>query len=361
MTPPNDRREQRIAKLTRLRERGIDPYPARVRYTHTAAQAVQAFEGAPEDEEVTLQVVGRLMSVRVMGKSSFAHLADGSGRIQIYVRQDLVGPDTYELFRREIDVGDFVGAQGRVFRTRTGEVTVEAHSVELLAKSLRPLPEKWHGLRDVETRYRQRYLDLIANERARSTFITRTRIISALRRFLDGRGYLEVETPILQPVYGGAAARPFTTHHNALDRTLFLRIADELYLKRLIIGGFDRVYEIGHIFRNEGISTRHNPEFTMMEAYQAYADYHDIMCLIEEMHSFVAHEVLGTSTITFQGHRIDLTPPWSRHHARGDLEELRHRHRGLQRPPGSVGCRRGSRALAGPEAHLGQPRRRSVR
>ena len=306
------RRAERLAKLTRLRQRGIDPYPARVQRTHTAAQALAAFECVPEADQVSVQVAGRLMSVRVMGRSTFAHVADSTGHIQIYLRRDIVGEESYDLFRREIDVGDFVSAEGLLFRTRTGEITVRVTAWQLLAKALRPLPEKWHGLRDVETRYRQRYLDLIANEQVRQIFITRTRIITALRRFLDERGFLEVETPILQPIYGGATARPFTTHHNALDRTLYLRIADELYLKRLIIGGFDRVYEIGHDFRNEGISTRHNPEFTMMELYQAYADYHDMMRLVEEMYSAVAKEVLGSAVITFQGNEIDLEPPWRR-------------------------------------------------
>ena len=309
MTDTNDRREQRLAKLARLRERGIDPYPARIQVTHTAAEAAAAFVvGA----EAPLRVAGRLVSVRNMGRSTFAHIADGSGRIQIYLRRDVVGEASYDLFAKEIDLGDFVGVAGTLFRTRTGEITVRVESWEILAKALRPLPEKWHGLRDVEARYRQRYLDLIANESSRQIFVTRTRLVSAIRRFLDARGFIEVETPILQPIYGGAAARPFTTYHNALERTLYLRIADELYLKRLIIGGFDRVYEIGHNFRNEGISTTHNPEFTVMELYQAYADYEDIMRLVEELYYTIAQEVLGGAKLTYQGHEIDLTPPWRR-------------------------------------------------
>ena len=312
MPETSDQRALRIAKLERLRERGIDPYPPRATRSHTAAEAIAAYEAAAEGESVAVQVAGRLMAVRVMGKSTFAHIADGSGRVQLYLRQEDVGEDAYELFRRDIDLGDFVGVRGRMFRTRTGEVTVHVEGFELLAKALLPLPEKWHGLRDVETRYRQRYLDLIANPEVRQVFITRSRIISAIRRFLDGRGFLEVETPVLQPLYGGAAARPFTTYHNALDRSLYLRIADELYLKRLIIGGFDRVYEIGHNFRNEGISTEHNPEFTVIELYQAYADYHDMMRLVEELYSTVAQEVLGSTGITYQGKAIDLTPPWRR-------------------------------------------------
>jgi lysyl-tRNA synthetase class 2 len=310
--PEKDQRELRIEKLAALKAQGKDPYPARVRYTHTAAQALAAFERAAEGETVQVAVVGRLMSARVMGKSTFAHIADGSGRIQIYLRQDLLGEASYDFFRKMIDVGDFVAVEGRLFRTRTGEITVEAESMDLISKTLRPLPEKWHGLKDVETRYRQRYLDLLANEEVRRIFVTRTRMITALRRFLDERGFLEVETPILQPIYGGAAARPFTTYHNALNRTLYLRIADELYLKRLIIGGFDRVYEIGHNFRNEGISTQHNPEFTVIEIYQAYADYNDIMRLVEEIYAAVAQEVLGRLTLTYQGQEINLAAPWRR-------------------------------------------------
>jgi len=310
MLTTNDRREQRIAKLARLREQGVDPYPARVECTHTAAQAVAAFEEATDSQDVLAQVAGRLMSIRVMGKSAFAHIADGSGRLQIYLRQDIVGEDSYDLFRRQLDIGDFIEAKGRLFHTRTGEITLEVKSFRLLSKAFRSLPDKWHGLKDTETRYRQRYLDLIANQQVREIFVLRTRLISALRRFLDERGFLEVETPVLQPLYGGAAARPFTTHHNALNRTLFLRIADELYLKRLIIGGLDRVYEIGHNFRNEGISTSHNPEFTMMEIYQAYADYHDMLRLVEEMYCAVARETLSGSVITYRDHEIDLTPPW---------------------------------------------------
>ena len=310
--PEKDQREHRIAKIERLRQLGIDPYPPRTHYTHTVAQAIKAFESAAEGEEVVVTVVGRLMAIRAMGKSTFAHVADGSGRLQIYLRQDTMGAEAYELFSKEFDLGDFVSAQGRLFRTRTGEITIEVKSLGLLSKALLPLPEKWHGLKDVETRYRQRYLDLLCSEQVRNVFITRTRTVSAIRCFLDERGFLEVETPVLQPIYGGAAARPFTTYHNALDHTLYLRIADELYLKRLIIGGFDRVYEIGHNFRNEGISTQHNPEFTVIEVYQAYSDYHDIMRLVEDLYFSVAQTVLGSPMTTFQGDQIDLTPPWRR-------------------------------------------------
>jgi len=312
MTEQSDHRTQRLGKLTRLRENGIDPYPARVKRSHTVSEARESFPSAEGAAPASVQVAGRLISWRVMGKSTFGHIADGTGKIQVYLRQDVLGEETYELLRRNLDIGDFVGLSGELFRTRTGEITVKVEAMELLTKTLRPLPEKWHGLRDVETRYRQRYLDLIANEDVRSIFITRSRIVSAVRRYLDQRGFLEVETPILQPIYGGATARPFTTHHNALDRTLYLRIADELYLKRLIVGGFDGVYEIGHDFRNEGISTKHNPEFTQAEVYQAYADYNDMMKLIEGVYAYAAQEVLGGTKITFQGHEIDLAPPWKR-------------------------------------------------
>ena len=312
MTDTTDRREQRLAKLALLRESGIDPFPARVNRQQTTAEALAAFEEAGEGEPLSVAAAGRLVAIRAMGKSTFAHIADGSGRLQVYLRRDVVGEDSYQIFRQGVDLGDFVSVQGPLFRTRTGEITVEVKSWSFLSKALRPLPEKWHGLKDVETRYRQRYLDLIANEDARRVFTIRTRAISSLRRFLDGREFLEVETPVLQPIYGGAAARPFTTHHNALDRTLYLRIADELYLKRLIVGGFDRVYEIGHNFRNEGISTKHNPEFTVVEIYQAYADYEDVMRLVEDMHSTIATDVLSTTNITYAGNEIDLAPPWRR-------------------------------------------------
>ncbi len=310
MSSTSIHRQQRMEKLDRLQEKGIEPYPARVERTHTTVEALEAFQEG--EEAVQVAVAGRLMSIRVMGKSTFAHIRDGSGRLQIYLRYDRLGEERYELFCDEIDIGDFVQVEGELFRTRTGEITVQVTSWKLLSKALRPLPEKFHGLRDTETRYRQRYLDLVANENVREIFCTRTRIITALRHFLDEGGFWEVETPVLQPIYGGAAARPFTTYHNALDRTLYLRIADELYLKRLIIGGFDRVYEVGHNFRNEGVSTQHNPEFTVMELYQAYADYHDMMALVEEMYFTIANEVLGGPVLTFEGQEIDLTPPWKR-------------------------------------------------
>jgi lysyl-tRNA synthetase, class II len=323
VTEPTDQRAQRLLKLQALRAAGVDPYPARFPRTHTAAQALEVFASFEQAHPAhdadpaqasppAVSTAGRLMAIRVMGKATFAHIMDGTGRLQIYLRQDELGDEQYQFFMRNMDLGDFVGVEGTLFRTRTGEVTVRVQSFAMLTKTLQLLPEKWHGLTDVEVRYRQRYLDLLANDKSRQTFVMRTRIVSAIRRFLDARGCLEVETPVLQPVYGGAAARPFVTHHNALDADLYLRISDELYLKRLVIGGLDRVYEIGRDFRNEGISTQHNPEFTQIEVYLAYADYNDMMQLVEECWATVAREVVGTTQITYQGQAIDLTPPWRR-------------------------------------------------
>jgi lysyl-tRNA synthetase class 2 len=324
MLEDSDQVQQRMLKLERLRERGIDPYPARARRSHTAAEAIAAFEEAEANgaDGPTVEVTGRLRAIRVMGKSTFAHIEDGSGRIQIYLKRDNLGEEAYEIFKRDVDLGDFLGVEGHLFRTRTGEVTVHVRSYQLLTKTLHPLPEKWHGLRDVETRYRRRYLDLIANEEVRSIFRTRTRVVTAMRRFLDDQGFIEVETPSLQPIYGGAMARPFTTHHNALDMTLYLRISDELYLKRLIVGGIDKVYEICKDFRNEGVSTKHNPEFTQMECYWAYTDYSDMMWLTEHMVAFIADEALGSTQFTFQGQQIDVTPPWRRWTLRDAIQEL---------------------------------------
>jgi lysyl-tRNA synthetase class 2 len=312
LSESTDHRDQRLQKLKALREEGVDPYPPGFLHSHTTAQARQALLDGDEGEVQVVRTAGRLMAIRVMGKASFAHIQDGSGRIQLYLRQDEVGEQAYELFRKRFDLGDFIGVEGTLFRTRTGEITIRVRSLEMLSKALRPLPEKWHGLTDVEARYRQRYLDLLVNEDVRDTFVTRSRMVSAIRAFLDGRGFLEVETPVLQPIYGGAAARPFVTHHNVLGTDLYLRISDELYLKRLIIGGLDGVYEIGRDFRNEGVSTKHNPEFTQIEVYQAYADYADIMRLVEELWHAVAQQVLGASTLSYQGQTVDLTPPWRR-------------------------------------------------
>lgn len=303
---------QRRQKLERLRAAGIDPYPPRVERTHTALEAVALAMAATDDAPAEpLAVAGRVTAMRRMGRASFLDLRDGSGRIQVYAKREMVGEAAYALLD-EIDLGDFLGVTGRPFRTRTGEPTVEAHSYAVLAKALRPPPEKWHGVTDVEVRYRQRYLDLMANEEVRRLFTTRTRIIAAIRRYLDSRGYLEVETPILQASAGGAAARPFITHHNTLDRDFYLRIALELHLKRLVVGGFDRVYEIGRVFRNEGVSTKYNPEFTMLEAYQAYTDYNGIMELVEEMVYTVAGDALGQPQARYGDTVIDFTPPWPR-------------------------------------------------
>ena len=300
----------RRTKLERIRSRGADPYPARFHRTHTAQQAIRLLQGEPAPQD-TVTVAGRITAMRQMGKATFIDLRDGSGRIQAYLKQDTLGPQAYETLR-DIDLGDFLGVSGTLFHTRTGEPTVQAASFILLAKALRPPPEKWHGLQDVEVRYRQRYLDLTANAPVRDAFITRSRIIAAIRRFLDARCFLEVETPILQATAGGAAARPFITHHNALDRDFYLRIALELHLKRLIVGGFDKVYELGRVFRNEGVSTRYNPEFTMLESYEAYADYTDVMAMVEQMISQVAQEVVSTTRVPWSDTVIDLSPPWPR-------------------------------------------------
>jgi lysyl-tRNA synthetase class 2 len=307
--------QTRVRKLADLRSHGIDPYPARVHRSHTNQQAIADFtswEAAGASGEMpSVRVAGRITAMRTMGKATFLDLRDGTGRLQVYVRRDHVGDAAYELLA-DLDLGDFIAVDGPLFRTRTNEITVDARRFTILAKALLPPPEKWHGLQDVEIRYRQRYLDLMANEDVRRIFLLRSQIVAAIRRFMDRRGFIEVETPVLQPEPGGAAARPFVTHHNALDRDLYLRVALELHLKRLIVGGFDKVYEIGRIFRNEGIDTKHNPEFTMMESYEAYADYHDVAAMVEEMVYGVAMEVLGTPRVVFESWEIDFTPPWQR-------------------------------------------------
>jgi len=311
--PAGELARRRYEKLQRLRAAGLDPFGARYPVSHWAAPLHARWDAAGEEElraAGSASLAGRVLSLRHHGKSCFAHLVDGSGRIQLYARADVLG-DAYAGFT-DLDVGDFVGVQGELFRTRTGELTVQARAWTLLTKSLRPLPEKWHGLKDVETRYRQRYVDLVVNPGVREVFRLRTRLIQTVRAFLDARGFIEVETPTMQAVPGGAAARPFQTHHNALDLELYLRIALELHLKRLVVGGFDRVYEIGRIFRNEGISTEHNPEFTMLEFYQAYADYGDLMELTEALFVELARALTGDLALTFQGQRIDLAPPWRR-------------------------------------------------
>lgn len=303
--------------LRKIRSLGFDPYPYRFEKTHTLRAVIKGFEDLSSKKEI-ISLAGRLVSLRGHGKTYFAHLTDGQEKLQIYIRQDEVGERAYSLFKL-LNVGDFLGAKGRLFRTKTGEPTLKVEKFELLSKSLRPLPEKWHGLQDKELRYRQRYLDLTANLQTREVFEKRTEIIRFLRRFLDERGFWEVETPILQPLYGGAFAQPFLTHHQALDQTLFLRIADELYLKRLIVGGFEMVYEFGKDFRNEGMDRTHNPEFTQLELYQAYADYQDIMNLTEEMITDLAQAINGSLHLNYQGEPIDLSPPWRRLAVRDSL------------------------------------------
>lgn len=305
--------QQRRDKLNEIREFGVEPYPHKYEPTHTTSVIHRDFAETQEtpDETQRIRLAGRIMTKRDHGKSSFAHLQDSEGRIQIYVRRDKVGAEPYLVYRR-FDVGDIIGVEGVVFRTRTGELTVLVDEVQLLSKSIRPLPEKWHGLQDKQTRYRQRYADLIMNPEVKRVFIKRTQIVQAIRDMLNAQSFIEVETPVLQPIYGGASARPFTTYHHTLAQSLYLRIANELYLKRLIVGGFDRVYEFSRDFRNEGMDRDHNPEFTMLELYQAYADYLDIMALTETLIADTVARVHGTTKIPYQEHEIDFTPPWRR-------------------------------------------------
>jgi lysyl-tRNA synthetase class 2 len=314
--------EQRLAKLGRIRSHNIDPYPHRYRLTHTTQEAATLFqeqEGS-NAEGLEVRVAGRIVALRAMGKAAFLDLRDSSGKIQAYFRKNLLGDEKYQ-YLHDFDIGDIIGVSGKIFRTRSGEVTIEASDFVMLSKSLQPLPEKWHGLTDVEKRYRQRHLDLISSEEARHIFVIRSRLIAAIRRFLDERGFIEVETPVLLPVAAGAMARPFSTYHHALEQNLYLRIATELYLKRLIIGGLDKVYEIGRIFRNEGVSIKHNPEFTMLESYEAYADYNDVMQMVEQMVYHVAEEVLGSHEVSYGEHIINLSPPWRRVNLRDELLE----------------------------------------
>ena len=306
---------QRREKLRALRENGI-AFPNDFRRNVMGGELVAEYGDRPAEELEALglrvKIAGRLMSRRVMGKASFCHLQDMSGQIQVFIQRDTLGEEDYAWFKRDLDLGDILGAEGVLFKTKTGEVSVRVESLRLLTKALRPLPEKFHGLTHQESKYRQRYLDLIMNECTRQTFRTRTRIIQYLRDYLDGRGYLEVETPMMQVIPGGAAARPFITHHHALDMQLFLRIAPELYLKRLVVGGFEKVYEINRNFRNEGLSTRHNPEFTMVEFYEAYADYEDLMDLTEDLLRGMALAVTGSTQVGYQGETYDFGKPFAR-------------------------------------------------
>ena len=320
--------QNRLDKVGRLRAAGIEPYPTRSDVTHTTNQAIEALleaeQSAPESSEIAVfvKVAGRLRSIRPMGKIVFAHIEDGSGRLQLFMRVNEMGQERMDLFVKEFDLGDFIQASGKMVRTRTGEATVQVQDFAILAKSLIPLPAakdevvdgqviRHATLADPEVRFRQRYADLAVNPEVRQIFKVRAGVLKSIRDYFDTRGFLEVETPILQPIYGGAAARPFVTHHNQLKQELFLRISFELYLKRLLVGGIDRVYEIGRDFRNEGVSYKHNPEFTQLEYYQAYADYNVIMDQTEEMVAKIAQETLGTTVVNFNGNEINLAPPWN--------------------------------------------------
>ena len=323
---PTPLEEQRLSKLAEIRESGIDPYPLRVNRTHRAADAIAAFletEGQDNIEEQPVTVCGRVMSVRDMGKTVFANIEDGSGRIQLFLRRDQLGEESHRIFRKLVDLGDFVQATGKLFRTRMGEISIRVDEWRFLAKAVSPLPVskeqevdgqivRYGAFADIEERYRQRYADLAANADVREIFKVRAKLISALRRFFDDHDFLEVETPVMQPIYGGAAARPFTAYHNQLKQELFLRISFELYLKRLLVGGYERVYEIGRDFRNEGVDATHNPEFTQLEFYSAFWDYHDVMDFTEQMIVFVAESLNRSTAITYQGQPIELSGPWRR-------------------------------------------------
>ncbi|MFC4558581.1 lysine--tRNA ligase [Virgibacillus kekensis] len=313
----NEHMRVRREKLNSYKEQGIDPFGGKFNRTHLAEDLIAKYDQFSKEEleektdEVT--IAGRVMTKRGKGKAGFAHVQDLSGQIQVYVRKDMIGEEAYEIFK-SVDMGDIIGISGVMFKTKVGELSVKAKEFTILTKSLRPLPEKYHGLKDIEQRYRQRYLDLITNMDSRETFVLRSKIIQSMRRYLDGQGFLEVETPMMHGIPGGASARPFETHHNALDIPLYMRIAIELHLKRLIVGGMEKVYEIGRVFRNEGVSTRHNPEFTMMELYEAYADFHDVMSLTEELIAHIAKEVLGKAEVAYGDYTVNLEPKWKRLH-----------------------------------------------
>ena len=307
--------QQRIRKLEALKKEGIDPFPNNFRVTHTSLDLQEAFGSMSDEELKTVEgrfcLAGRIVAIRDFGKASFIHIQDRAGRIQAYIQKNAVGDQAFQFFKT-FDIGDFIGLEGKVFRTKTGELTIQVETFRLLVKSLRPLPEKWHGLTDIEARYRQRYLDLMANPKVKEIFLTRIRAIQRIRNFFTQRGFVEVETPMLHPIPGGATAKPFKTFHNALDMELYMRVAPELFLKRLVIGGFERIFEINRCFRNEGISTQHNPEFTMLEFYQSYATYQDMMETTEELLSSMVIEIHGKPSLTYQGREIDFTPPWRR-------------------------------------------------
>ncbi len=320
----NDQLLVRREKLKKLMDDGLDPFGKRFERTYTAetmeAEFGELTKEQLEEETVEVTIAGRIMTKRGKGKAGFAHLQDLSGQVQIYVRKDAVGDEQYEVFNT-IDIGDIVGVTGVAFKTKVGELSVKVKDFQLLTKSLRPLPDKFHGLKDVEQRYRQRYVDLIMNPEVRNTFVTRSKILKSMRNYLDNNGYLEVETPMMHSIAGGASAKPFITHHNALDMQLYMRIAIELHLKRLIVGGLEKVYEIGRVFRNEGVSTRHNPEFTMIELYEAYADYKDIMSLTENLVAHIAEEVLGSTTVQYGDYEVNLKPEWKRLHMVDAIKE----------------------------------------
>ncbi len=309
-TEINEQMQFRINKMNQLAEQGLEPFGRKFDWSHHAQDIADDFEELSTKETV-VRLAGRVMAIRGHGKTAFLDLLDKTGRIQLYVRKDALGEENYGIIKL-MDIGDIIGVSGTVFRTHMGELSIKAVSLEILSKALRPLPEKWHGLKDIETRYRQRYVDLIVNPDVRKTFLQRSKIIKSIREILDNKDFLEVETPIMHAIAGGATARPFITYHNALDMELYMRVAPELYLKRLIVGGFERVYELGRVFRNEGIDIKHNPEFTMVEVYQAYADYNDLMDLTETIISETAEKVLGSKQITYGGQEIDLASPWIR-------------------------------------------------
>lgn len=320
----NDQVLVRRQKMQAFRDNGMDPFGSRFERTHLSEEITNEYNGLSKEEleENPQEVViaGRVMTKRGKGKAGFAHLQDLKGQIQIYVRKDAIGDEAYEFFNT-VDLGDILGVRGVIFKTNVGELSIKAKEVFFLTKALRPLPEKFHGLKDIEQRYRQRYLDLITSETSKETFILRSRIIQSMRRYLDDQGFLEVETPMLHSIAGGATARPFITHHNALDMQMFIRIAIELHLKRLIVGGLEKVYEVGRVFRNEGVSTRHNPEFTMLELYEAYADYNDVMELTENLVAHIAQDVLGKTTVQYGEDEINLAPGWKRLHMADAVKE----------------------------------------
>jgi lysyl-tRNA synthetase class 2 len=325
MDETSDLIQQRARKLEALRGEGVNPFPNHHRVEDTSKEIIDTYSSTPDEElkkvEKTFSIAGRIVAVRDFGKASFVQVQDRKGRIQAYVRKDLVGESAFQLFKK-LDIGDFIRIEGKIFRTKTHELTLQVQALHLLVKSLRPLPEKWHGLTDVETRYRQRYLDLIANPRVKEIFLIRVQAIQIIRNFFNSREFLEVETPMMHPIPGGATAKPFRTHHNALDMELFMRVAPELFLKRLVIGGLERVFEINRNFRNEGISTQHNPEFTMLEFYQSYATYEDLMSLTEELFCSMVKRFHGGLKLTYGGREIDFTPPWRRIHLKDSLIEV---------------------------------------